>query len=160
LGLACWILIGAAILIGSKPNKAYSNLEKWIRKYGLLTIIGGVLFLVFWSEFLAGPSHAFFFESAEKFLVSKLVFAKGGAAKIGTFVSLIFNVLRALLIIYVGVAMVRIVTALRDDDDWRAIARTPMIVVLVVMMSDALREHPIFAETLNCEQPIKVSTTI
>jgi hypothetical protein len=51
-------------------------------------------------------------------------------------VSLIFFVLRFALIVYLGVNIVRIVGAMREDEDYKSIARTPMLILICLAVAD------------------------
>jgi hypothetical protein len=41
-------------------------------------------------------------------------------------------------LLYLGIALVRVVCAVRQDEDWQAVARTPLIILLTVAVSDVL----------------------
>ena len=89
-------------------------------------IVGGVLWV---SQ--ANPVFAQFFQAAEDFFTTTFPDA-------GTVVPVIFGVLRAIFLIYIGVALVRVVQAGRNDDDWQQMARQPVIIVMAVVLGDVL----------------------
>ncbi|OKH14696.1 hypothetical protein FACHB389_35865, partial [Nostoc calcicola FACHB-389] len=55
-----------------------------------------------------------------------------------TAVSLIFNILRALFLLYIAISLVGVINAVRKDEDWQSIARTPLLVVVAVTIADVL----------------------
>lgn len=53
-------------------------------------------------------------------------------------IKLVFNVLRGLFLVYLGISLVRIVNAARNDEDWQNLARTPLIIAITVVIGDIL----------------------
>lgn len=106
-----------------------SRSERSSSTVGTLTL--GALGAMFLLNYYADPSYALFFSGAEEFL-------KGapGISTAATAVTLVFNVLRGLFLLYVGLALVTTVNALRQDEDWQSVARTPLLVALAVGVSD------------------------
>jgi hypothetical protein len=92
------------------------------------------------------PAHAQFFYKAEEWAKANLVSASAntgtsstatsGSTNVTTVISFIFNTLRFILIVYVGTMAAKIFNALREDDDWKQIARTPMIIFIGVTALD------------------------
>jgi hypothetical protein len=93
------------------------------------------LFLVTFAD----PAHAQFYSKTQTWLETSFA-ASGGTntAGIKAAIGLIFNVLRALFVIYLGIALVRVIVAARNDDDWQQLARIPLILVLAVTLGDLL----------------------
>jgi hypothetical protein len=103
------------------------------------TLALGMVGAVFLLNYYADPSQAAFFKDAETFLTGAL--SKGGAGggqNIGALVTLVFDVLRGLFLLYVGLSLITTVNALRQDEDWQSVARTPLLVVLAVGVSDVI----------------------
>jgi hypothetical protein len=80
-------------------------------------------------------AQAQFFKKAEEYVKTKLA---GGVAGADKAIELIFAVLRGLFLIYVGISIVRIVQSARNDQDWQDLARTPMIILIAVILGDVL----------------------
>jgi hypothetical protein len=80
-------------------------------------------------------AQAQFFKKAEEYVKTKLAADAPGADKA---VELIFAVLRGLFLIYLGISIVRIVQAARNDQDWQDLARTPLIILIAVVLGDVL----------------------
>jgi hypothetical protein len=93
----------------------------------------GTLGAMFLLNYYADPSYALFFSGAEEFLKGAPGISVASAA-----VTLVFNVLRGLFLLYVGLALVTTVNALRQDEDWQSVARTPLLVALAVGVSDVV----------------------
>ncbi len=114
----------------------YGKLEHSIRhyKYSPVLLLGiGIGFLIgLLLIFTIEPAQAQFFNKTQTWL--------GGAIPgiDATIVSLIFNVLRALFVIYLGIGLVKVIQSARNDDDWQQLARTPLILVVTVTMGDIL----------------------
>ena len=84
----------------------------------------------------AMPSNAAFFVQAETYL--RQILSVGQASGVNTLVPLLFGTLRVIFIIYIGIALVRVVNSFRNDEDWVTAARIPLIVVLCVVIGDSL----------------------
>jgi hypothetical protein len=105
------------------------------------TLALGTVGAVFLLNYYADPSHAAFFTSAEQFLTNNINAGAGGAGganAVGPVVKLVFNVLRGLFLLYVGLALITTVNALRQDEDWQSVARTPLLVALSVGVADVV----------------------
>ena len=89
----------------------------------------GVLLVV---TLLADPVQAQFFGDAESWMASNFGTDTGDA------IPLVFNVLRGLFLLYVGISLVRVINAARQDEDWQTIARTPLIIIIAVTAGDIL----------------------
>jgi hypothetical protein len=104
---------------------------KFSRRYKItssaLTVLGVFLLL----DDLATTAQAQFFQNAETWMTGQFTGAQ-------TAITLSFNVLRGLFILYLGIALVRVVQAARQDEDWQNLARTPMIILIAVTMGDIL----------------------
>jgi hypothetical protein len=84
------------------------------------------------------PSHALFFQAAEQYVQQIFQVQGAGGANVTSFIPLIFGTLRIIFVIYIGIALVRVINAFRNDEDWTTAARIPLIVLLCIVMGDAL----------------------
>ena len=98
-------------MLPKEANALLLNFEKLQRKYGIN--IYTILF----------------------FVVSTIFIIDFASAQV---VGFIFAILRGLFLIYLGIALVRIVQAARNDEDWQILARTPIIVAVTVVIGDIL----------------------
>jgi hypothetical protein len=97
------------------------------------------LLSIFWLDYFAAPAQAQFFKKAEDFFQNTLTAgtsSNGGNTQLA--IGLVFNVLRALYLLYIAVALIGVVNAVRKDEDWQNIARTPLLVVVAVTIADVL----------------------
>jgi hypothetical protein len=101
-----------------------------------VTVIAGILSL-FWLDYFAHPAAAQFFGKAENFFKNTLTQGSQGD-NASAAVGLVFNVLRALYLLYVAVALIGVINAVRQDEDWQVVARTPLLVVIAVTIADVL----------------------
>ena len=86
---------------------------------------------------LTEPAHALFYSKAEEFMKSKVFNGVQGA---DTMISLTINVLRAIFVIYVGVAVISVVQKMQQGDDWQTAARIPLVVLLCATIGDKMSE--------------------
>lgn len=78
-----------------------------------------------------GMAQAQFYADAQNFVVA--CFPAAAAA-----VPIVFNVLRFLFLIYLGVALIQSITAVREGQSLIAVATPPLIVVAVVTIGDIM----------------------
>ena len=77
------------------------------------------------------PASAQFYGAAEGFFQSSFPQA-------ATAIPLLFNALRGIFIIYVGIALISVLRAFQQGEDWLSVARSPAVVVVVVALGDVL----------------------
>ena len=134
------LLIGFLLAEPKTLLSIYQMILKHTRNnkfYATLILGTGVGFLVGMLFVLSvEPAHAQFFQTTETWLSSK--FNIGGGTGGGNAVSIVFNVLRAIFVIYLGISLVRVIQAARNDDDWQQLARIPLILVVTVTLGDIL----------------------
>ncbi|MFN6568209.1 hypothetical protein [Dendronalium sp. ChiSLP03b] len=132
------LMIAAAIIIALPKQSRYllTNFDKLQRKYGinLYAILFCILAVICVLDFASAPAQAQFFQNAQTWMTTN--FGNGGNAQTTAVITLFFNVLRGLFLLYVGISLVRIIQAARNDEDWQSLARTPLIIVLAVLVGD------------------------
>lgn len=113
----------------------FDKFLKWVRRFNrryhfssLLLLATSTLCLL---QSLAAPADAQFFQSAEQWMTGQFP----NASQV---VPLVFNVLRGLFLLYLGISLVRVVQSARQDEDWQNLARTPLIIMIAVTMGDVL----------------------
>ncbi|MGG6239381.1 hypothetical protein ACQ4N7_12170 [Nodosilinea sp. AN01ver1] len=109
-------------------SRRASKAQGFRRKAGRLLGLG-LLWLI---TLLAYPAQAQFFGGAETWMTTNFGTAAGDA------IPLVFNVLRGLFLLYVGISLVRVINSARNDEDWQTIARTPLIIIIAVTAGDVL----------------------
>jgi hypothetical protein len=133
-------MIGAAMIIAlPKQSQAlFTNFDKIQRKYGvnLYAVLFALLAVIFLLDFAAAPANAQFFNNAQTWMTTTFGNANNGQTT--EVIELFFNVLRALFLLYVGISIVRVVQAARNDEDWQTLARTPLIIVMAVFVGDLI----------------------
>jgi hypothetical protein len=131
------LLVGSLITIIIQQIGQQVHLPR--RSLILLQILAAALVLsLFWLDYFAVPAQAQFFKRAEDFFKNTLTQDAGTNSGTQAAVSLIFNVLRALYLLYIAVALIGVINAVRKDEDWQTIARTPLLVVVAVTIADVL----------------------
>ena len=85
------------------------------------------------STSIMAPANAQFFAAAEEFFGATF-----GEAVPEEIIAIIFGVLRALILLYLAIALIQIINAARQDQDWQQVARTPLIVAVTVGIGEVL----------------------
>jgi len=131
------LLVGSLIVISIQQIGQQVNLpQRW--RILLQILVPVVILSLFWLDYFAAPAQAQFFKKAEDFFKNNLTAGTTNTGGTQTAVSLIFNVLRGIYLLYIAVSLVGVINALRKDEDWQSIARTPLLVVLSVTIADVL----------------------
>lgn len=113
-GLLSLAVLGVAAAVAWPQYRRFRGSLRWLPRF---VVVGGVVMLAaVWLNYFALPANAQFFGSAEDFFSGSL----GVDASV---TATVFNVLRALYILYLAVAFIGVVNAVRQDEDWvRAVA--------------------------------------
>ncbi|MGB3640822.1 MAG: hypothetical protein WBA39_25085 [Rivularia sp. (in: cyanobacteria)] len=130
------LLSGSLIVVVMQQISWRFNLPKR-QTIGLQILAIALLLTVFWLDFFAAPAQAQFFGKAEDFFKNTLTEGSNDSGT-DTAVSLVFNVLRALFLLYIAISLIGVVNAVRKDEDWQSIVRTPLLVVIAVIVADVL----------------------
>jgi len=131
------LLGGSLMVIVIQQVKQQVHLSKpWLILLQIL--IGSVVLCFFWLDYFAAPAYAQFFGKAEDFLQNTLSQGSGNNTNSQPAISLIFNVLRAIYLLYIAVSLIGVINAVRKDEDWQSIARVPLLVVVAVTVADVL----------------------
>ncbi|MBH8573070.1 hypothetical protein I8752_08590 [Nostocaceae cyanobacterium CENA369] len=132
------LLFGSLIAIVIHKIGRQVNLPKqWLIALQILAV--AIVLSLFWLDHFAVPVQAQFFKRAEDFFKNNLT--QGTTTNTsGTqaAVSLIFNVLRAIYLLYIAISLIGVINAVRKDEDWQSVARVPLLVVVAVTVADVL----------------------
>lgn len=122
------VAIGSGLVAYLYPQIKKRNL----RGYGKIAYLGllGMLCFILLNS-LTTPVQAQFLSGAETFFENS--FADADDA-----IDLIFNVLRGIYILYLAFSLIGVFNSLRDDENWLAAAKTPLLVILGVTITDIL----------------------
>jgi hypothetical protein len=96
------------------------------------------IFSGFWLDYFADPAQGQFFKKAEDFFQNTLTQGAGTTNNTQAPISLVFNILRAIYLLYIAGSLVSVINAVRKDEEWQSMARTPLLVVIAVTMADVL----------------------
>ena len=139
------LLVGSLIAVITQQIGQQFNLPK--RSLIVLQILAAAIVLsLYWLDWFAAPAQAQFFGEAEKFFKNNLRGQGENATNGEAAVSLIFNVLRAIYLLYIAISLVGVINAVRKDEDWQSIARTPLLVVVAITIADVLTRFIIGAQ--------------
>ncbi len=120
----------AKVIYSDKLNLLFNFINKF-RK--IICIILGTSCTI---DTLSTPVKAQFFVKAEDFF--KTSFNNDGTEGMELTIALIFNIFRALVILYLAVALIGVVDKMRRDEDWQTAARAPLIILVVLTLGDTL----------------------
>lgn len=139
-----------ALAIAAIPGLVYPHylsdlhitFNKACRKCGwsgnaILSLVFGITIASAFFFSMAEPAHALFFKAAEDFMKTKVFTGVQGA---DTMIGLTVNVLRAIFVIYIGIAVVGVVQKMQQGDDWQTAARIPLVVLLCAAIGDRMSE--------------------
>lgn len=128
------IAAGIVVMLPKETNTVLSKLDRWQKKYkiNVSAILYAFVSVVFILDLAAAPAEAQFFQAAQEWM--------GGAFEgiDESVVELFFNVLRAIFLLYLGISIVKVVQAARQEEDWQNLARTPFIIVVAVVTADII----------------------
>ncbi|WP_460205333.1 hypothetical protein [Scytonema sp. NUACC21] len=125
-------VFGTAAMVWLRElNHFFNWLTHFNRRYKIATVLFTLVGAFFLLDALSTPASAQFFQSAETWMTGQFTGA-------GEAIPLVFNVLRGLFLLYLGISLVKVIQAARQDEDWQNLARTPMIILIAVTMGDIL----------------------
>ncbi|OKH35715.1 hypothetical protein NIES2119_19655 [[Phormidium ambiguum] IAM M-71] len=142
------LLFGSVALIWRQEfNKLLAKIARGVSRGHIR--VGTVLFLViatiWFLNLSAAPAHAQFFVNTEQWLRQSFPISGQGGTGAGAsgaggtdLYALVFNTLRAIFVLYLAISLVRVIAAARNDEDWQNLARTPLIILVVVTLGDIL----------------------
>ena len=107
------------------------GLRRWMAFGSFVGLVSVFTLTMVLTTFHPEAANAQFFKNAETWMKGKFT----GADKA---IEIVFNVLRGLFLIYLGISLVKVIQAARQDQDWQDLARTPLIIVIAVSLGDIL----------------------
>jgi hypothetical protein len=128
------LVFSAAIALGGEINRKKAQKPRFRWKSPVIpsqVLIFIAVFLVWWLDIFSGAAMAQFFQGGEDWMSQQFPEA-------GEVVPLVFNVLRGIFLIYLAIALVRVINAVRQDEDWQTLARQPLIILIAVTLGDVL----------------------
>ncbi|BAZ54277.1 hypothetical protein NIES4103_69620 (plasmid) [Nostoc sp. NIES-4103] len=132
------LLIGSLIaIVIHKIGQQVDLPKQWVVPLQILAVV--TILSLFWLDYFADPAQAQFFKRAEDFFKNNLTQgATTNSSGTQAAVSLIFNVLRAIYLLYIAISLIGVINAVRKDEDWQSVARVPLLVVVAVTVADVL----------------------
>lgn len=127
-------MFGAGALVMSQLYKRSSWLREVVEVIGLrrcYQVSASFAFAIMLWISQGHPVHAQFFNAAELYFNQTFT-------GIEATTTVVFGVIRAIFLIYIAVSLVRVIQAARNDDDWQQMARSPVIIVMAVVLGDVL----------------------
>ena len=121
-----------AKLLDQMPRIKGINLNPFASFTLVVGLAGGMLL----GAGLFTPAQAQFLEAAETGALEVVTSLGGGGENLDGIIGFIFGALRLLLVIYMAIALIQIVNAARQGEEWKDLMRTPLMVILVVVIGD------------------------
>lgn len=120
-----------------------AKFSKFLRKNGVMPLIGLSVVAGLCLYFLISPETAnaqFFFSAEEKIKTGLGTFSAGGDATNTAFltniISMIFWLFRIVMVIYLGVQIVKVLGQMREEEDWKATIKTPVMFLVLITVGD------------------------
>ena len=131
------ILAIPALIYPHAVNRLYLCFNRFCRQQGwsapaLLGLAFGIMIAAAFFVGQVPSANAAFYQNVENWLNTTVLKDQKDL------VSLIVNVLRALFVVYIGIAVVSVVQKIQQQDDWQTAVRIPLVVVLAASMGDVL----------------------
>lgn len=114
---------------GYMLGQVYPRLNRSDRMVSL--IFAGLVLVALFSN--SGPAHAQFLRNAETFFTDGVETFNMGGEGLKRLIFLIFWLIRGAFVIGVAIALLPAIQAAREGEEWRSLAKTPMIVVGIVL---------------------------
>ncbi|MEI2582329.1 hypothetical protein [Scytonema sp. PRP1] len=134
--LFCLVVGSITVAVIGRIGQQIGLPKQWLIL--LQTLALSAILSLFWLDYFSDPAAAQFFGKAENFFKNTLTQGSQQGAASTAAISLVFNVLRALYLLYIAVALIGVINAVRKDEDWQVVARTPLLVVIAVTIADVL----------------------
>lgn len=134
--LLCLVIGSLAVVVIERIGQLIGLPKYWVIL--LQTLALSAILSLFWLDYFTDPAAAQFFAKAENFFKNTLTQGSQQGTASTAAISLVFNVLRALYLLYIAVALIGVINAVRKDEDWQVVARTPLLVVIAVTIADVL----------------------
>ena len=140
LKIYSWFWLGLVSTVVALTINRIGRQAKLSRQYIKLlqTLVVTLVITMSRWYYLAEPAQAQFFKKAEDFFQYNLTQGLEGGSSTIAAVSLVFNVLRAIYLLYIAISLIGVVNSLRKDEDWQTVARIPLLVVVAVTIADVL----------------------
>ena len=130
-----WILIVGSVFI--KTQKIWNEpTTRFIEKYGIYPLLVLSFCFALVLEVSLAPAHGQFMNNAQDWMNRNL--NSQNDAQIKTAIDLIFNVLRGIFIVYIASEVIKIINSRDENDDWKQMAKKPLIVLMAVVVGDTL----------------------
>jgi hypothetical protein len=84
---------------------------------------------------IADPANAQFFANTEEFLTEIAGGANGDFAGV---IVIIMQTIRALFLIYMIFGLVQVINAVRQGEEWKDLAKTPFLILMIGVLGDVL----------------------
>jgi hypothetical protein len=135
--IASAILFTLAILYTPELSRLVSKMERTSKRQqgrvtGAFALIIGCLAITTALLGFIDPAQAQFFQGVQTWMATAI---PGISAPM---LALVFNVLRGVFVLYLGIGIVKVIQSAREGEDWQTLARTPLIIVVAVTMGDSL----------------------
>jgi hypothetical protein len=134
--LFCLLVSGGMTVAIAYWGRRLGISKQWLLFFQFLAI--ALVTSTLWLNFLAEPANAQFFKKAEDFFQNTLTQGSTTTDNTRTAISLVFNVLRAIYLLYIAGSLIGIINAVRKDEDWQSVARIPLLVIIAVTIADVL----------------------
>ena len=136
------------------------DMALWVsRQFGLLPNIlrKGILVvstMIYYFSTTAMPARALFLDKLCGLMLSVVNIegtnTTGGAVTISTLIVATINIIRALFILYLAIALIGVFNQMQRDEEWQVAARTPLLAVVIVGIIEGISYLIAPADVTDC----------
>lgn len=145
LTIAIGISLGFTIAAKQTSWMEDTKFNRFLQREGIVPVIALLTISALCLYFLMTPEPAMaqFFNHAQTKLTEGdealsgfLAGTDASAENLNKFINLIFVAYRFVIIIYLGTSLVKVIGAMREDEDWKSAAKIPALVLVVLSIAD------------------------
>lgn len=142
------VLIGILSIFWKDINQKLSFLDTLSPSTNLL--LAGIILFLGITCICVLPADAIFLDRACGLLQDVFNGAQGTTTQGLGAVQITFNMIRALFLIYLAIALINVFTAFRQQEDWQTAVRAPILAILVVVILDFITGLVVPSQTTTC----------
>ncbi|MGB8700190.1 MAG: hypothetical protein WCD18_12300 [Thermosynechococcaceae cyanobacterium] len=143
------LILGAVpVMIGAACWKQTKRLLRLLDRLPAANqvLLAGIILLASIGYFFVMPADAVFLDKACGLLDS--VFKSSGASVNPVVITI--NIIRAMFILYLAIALIQVFNSMRQDEDWQMAVRAPVLAVLVIVIVDVISTLVVSGSAATC----------
>lgn len=153
MGVGCVFIVGAIVLwegvlrVTRSFLRSTMKLPYWVR----LGLSGGGL-TAYVLTTTTMPAHAVFLGRLCSLMLSVVNVGGAGMGQVDDLIRATVNVVRALFVLYLAIALIGVFNQMQRDEEWQVAARTPLLAVVIVGIVEAISTLIVPSNIVNTNQ--------